>query len=43
MVQDMGSKDAENSLLWVERITNQPSVVIIPTPTQVHRSSQFLI
>ena len=43
VAHDMGSKDADNSLLWVERITNQASVVIIPTPIQVHRSSQFLI
>jgi len=25
VVHDMGSKDADNSLLWVERITNQTS------------------
>jgi hypothetical protein len=28
VAHDMGSKDADNSLLWVERISNQPSVVI---------------
>jgi hypothetical protein len=25
MAHDMGSKDVDNSLLWVERITNQAS------------------
>jgi hypothetical protein len=43
VAHDMGSKDAANFTCWVERISNQPSVVIIPTPFQVHRSSQFLI